>query len=838
MKNHFTYFLLAALVCAMGIVSCQREGLTPEEQKAQQEQEKTEKTDQFWDVVGQLVAGSDITPDYKGKTFEPVIGVADASDPQARIVPTNSAAAAARSFANLVGVDSIDENTPSYTWSNPEVGTLTYTKMSGTAWAEVKVDIPSVPHLSKLIYRSAEQGDTNASFKGSAYYRFGDVISRLNSDNETEYWVCVRPAFNPEGKGETHWMSIGHLPKENVWKYTSSHKKEYYLPTKLKSSKEHMQNLAEMLYAICYPDQWADNVFNYSKVGYFGPSGLPIFHDFSRNNISYHSAKFWANVASGWRKMGIAEKLFGVHLEGIAEEINTDGLHFLYKGYSWNTWTSNSATLYQARFVNTPNSVNANMQTKEPYSDVKAQVVYDDPNKDVVLDVTKQPAYYIESQFFGNAHPRFILRYATGAELSKTGKYSDVHEAIPGTEDVYRYYRDVLPVTDLANHEPEVTTSKIVNNSKLHDLSSFNGPAHYRLGNVYKDEKGHLWFVVNMAGNGGITDIPKENAPFSELVSFEGIERVDRQMRYLWHLPEYDEAVRAIALLHNLYMNAVPEVYNAGQAENELKPASVVVRFLQEQARIDITRLFQSVEAHTGDGRSSTQMTGFAYMDELPNPLGQAVGRYVFPVALGNEKLPCYFWQHYPAEPSAKALTYQSYSQDPIYLQDVADEQKVQKYGPDYFAAGKLTLLDPKYSSQLGGDRTFRKVADPTAETLELYFYDYTSWNAYQYRTDMWNEPLLMFQADAVYDRGDEYSTVTVHHQHNLTLVAEFPLLHQNVGSNEEERKEAEEGYLMTLYSYKALLFEVLHGQNVYLDGRQYAVPDWQAVWRNRYYSR
>ena len=78
MKNHFTYFLLAALVCAMGIVSCQREGLTPEEQKAQQEQEKTEKTDQFWDVVGQLVAGSDITPDYKGKTFEPVIGVADA----------------------------------------------------------------------------------------------------------------------------------------------------------------------------------------------------------------------------------------------------------------------------------------------------------------------------------------------------------------------------------------------------------------------------------------------------------------------------------------------------------------------------------------------------------------------------------------------------------------------------------------------------------------------------------------------------------------------------------------------------------------------------------------
>ena len=68
-------------------------------QKAQQEQEKTEKTDQFWDVVGQLVAASDVTEDYKGKTFEPMIGIADASDSQARIVKSNSAAAAARKRA-------------------------------------------------------------------------------------------------------------------------------------------------------------------------------------------------------------------------------------------------------------------------------------------------------------------------------------------------------------------------------------------------------------------------------------------------------------------------------------------------------------------------------------------------------------------------------------------------------------------------------------------------------------------------------------------------------------------------------------------------------------------
>ena len=62
---------LAALVCATGLfaLSCKKETLTPEEQKAQEEQEKAEKTEQFWDVVGQLVAASDIGQDYKDFTI-------------------------------------------------------------------------------------------------------------------------------------------------------------------------------------------------------------------------------------------------------------------------------------------------------------------------------------------------------------------------------------------------------------------------------------------------------------------------------------------------------------------------------------------------------------------------------------------------------------------------------------------------------------------------------------------------------------------------------------------------------------------------------------------------
>ncbi|MBO4634502.1 MAG: hypothetical protein J5669_03935, partial [Bacteroidales bacterium] len=165
MKNSLQYLFLVALVCATGLfaLSCQK-GLSPEEQKAKEEQEKAEKTEQFWEVVGQLVAASDYTPDYKGKTFEPVIGFADASDPQTRIVKSNSAAAAAQSFADLVNANSVNESTSTYTWKQEEVGSLTYTKLDGsTAWAEVKVNIPSIPHLSKIVYRSVEQAGDNGS---------------------------------------------------------------------------------------------------------------------------------------------------------------------------------------------------------------------------------------------------------------------------------------------------------------------------------------------------------------------------------------------------------------------------------------------------------------------------------------------------------------------------------------------------------------------------------------------------------------------------------------------------------------------------------------------------
>ena len=121
------------VVISLGMVSCvdNIDNSTTPSDKEQQEQQaqdaKQEKSQKFWAVVSQLVDVDDYTDDYEGKTFEPTYGVAQGDD-GTRYVFTNTAAAAAARFADLVERDDIDENTETYTYDDPDVGTLTYTK--------------------------------------------------------------------------------------------------------------------------------------------------------------------------------------------------------------------------------------------------------------------------------------------------------------------------------------------------------------------------------------------------------------------------------------------------------------------------------------------------------------------------------------------------------------------------------------------------------------------------------------------------------------------------------------------------------------------------------------
>ncbi len=507
----FNWMFAAALLFGLSIAvtSCKDDDNdTNSTQK--QEQEALEEASKFWTVVGQLVSVDDVTDEYEGKTFEPTIGLEDETNPLTRIVSTNDMQTAAQRFADLIDASDIDENTTTYTWNDPEIGTMTYTK-GGTQenWATVDVNIKAVPHLKQIIYKVGGEGDNSTFNGGKAYYRFGDVISRevdvvFDEDNNdrrgtiTEYWICVRPSFDPEGKGDSHWVCVNTVSDKNYKYWPGSNKTDYWVPYSLTTNKENMQNFAELLYAICYPEVWYQNVNYFHTDGsLFGFSGLPIFADFKKKYIQYHNQYFWQNVQKAWEKNKVAEKALNLPgLSNLIDKIRNDGVHLLYKGYHWLFRTSWNCELYEAIYTNGKESKEYNLHHLETKSHKRNM-------KDLKFDVREMGKTFDNyAAFFGNdGIYRWAIRYATGKELAKNGKY-DPQQQINGVTDVYRYYRDVVPTTDLGEG-PEITekpTGKLetpVVGSVIGELGNFYENASYARQNNEEPKA----IVVYVGGN-------------------------------------------------------------------------------------------------------------------------------------------------------------------------------------------------------------------------------------------------------------------------------------------------------------------------------------------------
>ena len=440
MKKLMNLWLLAALVCglSLSVTSCKDDD-DDNKSEEQQQQEQEAKASKFWSVVGQLVSSDSYTADYQDKTFEPTYGVAESDGSLTRIVETNDMQTAASYFADLISVvdgSAIDEDTPTYTYSDPEVGTLTYTRGGTEAeWATVDVNIKQVPRLRKIIYRQGGEG-TNGDFAGKAYYRFGDVVSRTLDNGKVEYWICVRPAFGPEKKSDSHWVCLNHLPAKNFFNYAYQ-SKSWTVPTGIGTNKKNMQNLAEMLYAIVRPEEWYKNANNLHTDGkLWGFSGMPIFNDFKKANVMYHNQYFWQKVAKAWEKHKITENAMNVEQGDLADRIDRHGIHLLYNGYSWWTKTSWNCTLYEASYTNGQKNEEKNLHHDE-YKEIKKNM------EDIKFDCTLMGATTERyMQFFDNdGKYRWVVRHATGADLNGG---VDPSPTAPlqgaGVKTVYRYY--------------------------------------------------------------------------------------------------------------------------------------------------------------------------------------------------------------------------------------------------------------------------------------------------------------------------------------------------------------------------------------------------------------
>ena len=422
--------LCVAILSQLTFVSCKDEDLTEEEKQQKQEQENDRQfllTSEFWQVVGQLSNAEVLPDDWQHATFEPGIGEASDKSSTTRIVPTNEAEAAAESFEHLTGADVTGLD--SYEWKR-DFGTLTYQRLhDGTGWAAVDVDIKQMPGLKRIVYCTPEQQGLNASVPGTPYYRFGDVIKKLNAEGTWEYWVCVRPCFGPEKKGDMHWMCLGSLPEKNIKSYTYKGR-SWYWPVSLTTNYEHIKNLSEMVYAILNPVQWADH-YERNQSEY-------LFHDFSYANIKYHNRYFWQLVQMAWNtpvasagNKTIFELLFHLNMKQLED---THHLNYFYgsaNGPGMLTWYMHLNTISVSINPKDPTSFKCRNLLQQTRS-------FSCEDNDFDIRDFSREGHSTKRNVIKAGTYVYPLRYATGKQL--LGTQPNCYQSLSGPNDIYDVY--------------------------------------------------------------------------------------------------------------------------------------------------------------------------------------------------------------------------------------------------------------------------------------------------------------------------------------------------------------------------------------------------------------
>lgn len=506
MKKSIYHSLLTG-ICLMTLAwsfsACTDDDDEPSAAEQSKEQAVVDERDAAWQVLSQLVDPKTAGDDWTQQTFEPAIGTADESNPLRRIEMTNTLANAAQRFANIVGLETLDSTTTTYTYSNPQLGTLTYQRSDdGRSLATVTVNIKQLPGLQQIVYRNPEQSGENgwlSKFNGRAYYRFGDVVCKVNSVMDREYWVCVRPSLGYEGKGDSHWITLSRLSPETQKEKTVKGR-TFVMPKGLGEDKENVENLGEMLTSLLNQDAWYNYFRDAEEADY-------AFHDLDWSNyFAYNNEYFWTIVREAWDKLEVPSYILGPgysNCRDLKTLIQQHGLRLIYGDPSW-SWFGYKCTFKQA--------------TMSQYNQL-LKPTYDKVTKDMA-QCQAFDAYRFEEAdqraFFGDEHPRWFIRHATGKELAG-GKY-DAQKPLSAysqsVSDVYVYYRYIAergtePFDLKASPEETTMTDAYFPNGFTNGKRGY-----FAYGDVVKDDKNNRWICIQPA-------FPQENYNSAYFISFD-----------------------------------------------------------------------------------------------------------------------------------------------------------------------------------------------------------------------------------------------------------------------------------------------------------------------------
>lgn len=186
----------------------------PEPEKSQQTASDTLAISNKYTTIATLMSNltgiTKLESDFASKRYEPTYGQADNEAATSRTVVLETVEEAEADFRNLIGkyADDIVSTTPdgislnlndipTKTGETFSFGTLTFHRGDGSAnLGYVEVNIPAIPHLERIEYKSATAIGDNAS----SPYLEGDVVFCHNRDYYcTGFYLCVKAYGSGEG---------------------------------------------------------------------------------------------------------------------------------------------------------------------------------------------------------------------------------------------------------------------------------------------------------------------------------------------------------------------------------------------------------------------------------------------------------------------------------------------------------------------------------------------------------------------------------------------------------------------------------------------------------------
>ena len=739
---------MAALVCglSLSVTSCKDDNKDDNEsnggntdQELVQDATDTDEAMAAYSWLTNMASVEEFTDDWASKTYEPTIGVESQNQANTRIVVVANMDYAKMNFASISGM-SISALSATQSQTIDGVGTITWTPSAEGAsnLATVDVNTKLIPHLTKIVYCTAEQvGDNGSSFDGTAYYRFGDVIE----DRDGYYWVCVKPAFGTgkSAQKQGYWINIINrdpvngkstltgkvppIPTKNIKSKWNKDKAYNYntilLPTALNSTKDQVHNLSNLVWALLDPQAYqeavgADNI------------GLGSYE------YKYNGKMFCDRVAQKWKELGIWEKLFNRSYDQMKQ---MKKLNFFYEGYRWHLGMGNvgKVTLqttdqFSTTYLSTlDEDQNHRVELGEKGAGFDIGRYCSDPEQDASC-ASSGKAGYAPARQFTATEGYWVVRQKTSKELAGTFSTPDVYNNITNTSDTYNYNQSYgkAPGSFFTVEEED----------------SYKNRCFYSIGDVVKDKNNGKWFCVQASPYN--TDYGSEENNYAYFVSYSR-KAVGEKMK---NIPASKELAAQMLFALQSWFNFGtgkindPEAVFSRIVENVKKNTGVnwYDLFLERDTVCQTTLGKRTAHCDFGstvyrDADGKICVLRLIYDDTRENPSG------------GGRNFEWNFWDSYTSDP-----------QQTMMYADLADTVKIKKYTADKWV--NLPWYNPKTQEQYLDERMAKHyVPNKHVINFDDCIYDKAIHGLYEYLnliaiTNAYYEPLIAFTVKRVKDTG------------------------------------------------------------------------------------